>query len=671
MNVKPSGINKNDFTAWSILLLIVVVAFFFRVYEFHHELFFPETYSIFNGLRLHILEYFNFGDHISENFFKSFFGGLSGIRYPISGYIFSTVYGWLGIPINEFSIRFFYVFLGVLCVIGTYFLGQKLFDRRSGLLGAAILAINHKQVDISRSEGAQIMVTFVVLACVITLIYYKNKQTWFRRTLLSILIATMAGMESIMMLPLIVIYQLMLFVAPESSYSKRLVGYFRYLLSKDNILIWFPCFLMLLINAYVYLRVGMSNIGLFAYILYKNKVAFSGQTLFDSRIWNIESYRYYLNPEFLFCSLAVFIFIFVLARKKIFFLSKLLIFSGVGFFYNMLWFFVSGGSNYNSFIAEPLSALFLATIWISIIKLITEKIKGAHIAIVVAFIFNAVLALFLTPRASIKQLGLQQVLNRQHATYPLKPTNNYIHEYFKDIQVAPIISCILYYVLALFITVSALDELQLVLRRQNVIHPLKSIGYYIHEYGGENPSVYLMVNCNTEHFVIASSEFYFGTQIMDMEVDFNAPRKLFCQGSKSIQETLEAYKLKDFDFYVAIYSITESKPNDMSKALILKAQRKELLTKHRYMGTEKVKAQRKELLSEGVKRVGVVRINGIISGEIFSRRDIPFKDMEIDDYDTLWDEKYANIAGIVKTKWSGQAGTWGTLWDPITGIQYK
>ena len=175
-----------------------------------------------------------------------------------------------------------------------------------------------------------------------------------------------------------------------------------------------------------------------------------------------------------------------------------------------------------------------------------------------------------------------------------------------------------------------------------------------------------MTDCNN-HYPFASSEFYFGTQIMDMEVDFNAPRKLFCQGSKSIKETLEAYKLNDFDFYVAIYSLAESIPTRKN----VQTNIRELVRRYRYMVTEKLKAQRKELLSEGVKRVGIVRNNGIILGEIFSRRDVPFKDMEIDDYDTLWDEKYANIAGIVKTKWSGQAGTWGTLWDPITGIQYK
>jgi hypothetical protein len=45
--------------------------------------------------------------------------------------------------------------------------------------------------------------------------------------------------------------------------------------------------------------------------------------------------------------------------------------------------------------------------------------------------------------------------------------------------------------------------------------------------------------------------------------------------------------------------------------------------------------------------------------------------MEIDEYDPLWDQKYANIKGLVKTKWIGQAGTWGPLWNIETGIQLQ
>ena len=220
-----------------ILFLIVAVGFFFRVFELHDSFFFPETYAIFNGLRLHILDLFNFWDHLSQNFFKSFFGGLSGTRYPLSGYVSSTIYGWLGIPLNEFWLRFFYVCLGVFSIVGTYLLGCKLSDYRCGLVAAAILAINHDQIYISRSEGAQITVTFVVLITILALIYYKQKPTWLRRTVFSILLAIVAGMESIAALPLIVIYQLMLFVAPESTYRKKITACLRYLWSKENIFI--------------------------------------------------------------------------------------------------------------------------------------------------------------------------------------------------------------------------------------------------------------------------------------------------------------------------------------------------------------------------------------------------------------------------------------------------
>ena len=55
-------------------------------------------------------------------------------------------------------------------------------------------------------------------------------------------------------------------------------------------------------------------------------------------------------------------------------------------------------------------------------------------------------------------------------------------------------------------------------------------------------------------------------------------------------------------------------------------------------------------------------------GEIYSRRNIPFKEMELSEFDKLWDQKYANILGIVKTRWTGIAGTWGFIWDPETGI---
>ena len=85
--------------------------------------------------------------------------------------------------------------------------------------------------------------------------------------------------------------------------------------------------------------------------------------------------------------------------------------------------------------------------------------------------------------------------------------------------------------------------------------------------------------------------------------------------------------------------------------------------------TSKFDSKIQGLLAKGIKRVAVIKNKGLVIGEIYSRRNLPFKDMEIDEYDHLWDKKYANIPGIIKTKWVGQASVWGSLWDPATGIQ--
>ena len=580
-----------------ILFLIVAMAFFFRVYELPSRPFSAETVAIFTGLRLHILDLFNFWDHVSQNFFKSLLASMGGMKFAISTYASSTIYGWLGIPLSQYWLIFFYVSLGTLVIVGTHTLGRKLSDYRSGLVGAFILAINMDQIEKSHHDGAWVTATFFVLISFIALIHYKQHPTWFRRTVFSILLAVLASMESLIILPLVVLYQLMLFVSPETSYSRKVVGCFRYLLSKENILIWLPCFIALLIHYYVYIRVGIvSHIGLFGHMVVKNQQ--SAYYLLNNPAWDFRTYNHYFNPGFFFSSLAVFFFLLTRWRKHNF--SKLLIFSGVGFFYDFILFVLTGGKFYWTYILTPLNALFLASIWISLFDLIVDK--------------------------------------------------------FKNTKFAPTTRFILYAGLSLFLLIQTIGVLTKVMNRQHLILPLKSIGYYIHEYGGGSPTAYLLLPCSNA-VMLSPSEFHFGTQIIDMEESFNAPRKLFCMGSKSIEETLAAYKIKDFDFYVSIYSWSGYGSTDTGQ-------------RHHNLRTPKINSQRQALLTKGVKRVAIIRDKGIILGEIYSRRNLPFLDMEMDKYDPLWDQKYANISGIVKTKWSGQASMWGTLWDLETGIQY-
>lgn len=588
------------------LILIVGVAFFFRIYELPSKFFHTETNNIFSGIRLHVLDFFNFSDHMSQNFFKSFFGNIGGIRYTLTTYVSSTIYGWLGIPLNEFWFPFFTVVLGVLSVVGVYWLGCKLGDYRYGLVGAVILAINSDQVHRSREDNAGLTITFLVLICVIFLYLYQENPNWFRRTLLSLILPFLASTEAIMMLPLIIIFQLMLFVPPENSYSRKVFACFRYLFSKDSILLWLPCFFTVLLHVYVYTRIGESNVGLFGYMVYKHGSFYNERSLFAELILNLKIYgNHYFNPQFFYSSLALFIYLASDYKKNK--LGKLLLFSGVGFFYFFIVFVISG-SNPRSphlYVCETFNVLFIASIWISLLDRREEILfsKGKLLIICGLLVFF-----------------LAQMINQ-----------------YKN-----------------------------VMARHGLVHPLKSIGYYIHEYGGGNPTAYLLNRCSAV-LILANSEFYFATQVIDMEERFDNPRKLFCMGTKSIDETLAAYKLKDFDFYVAVYGYSALDMHPSYQVGIFEKSKPR--NPYNDLRNPEIDLQIKDLLANGVKRVAVIKNKGSIMGEIFSRRKLPFKDIEISVYDPLWDQKYANISSIIKTKWVGQWAIWGNLWDFSTGIQ--
>ena len=49
-----------------MLILIVSLAFFLRVYELPTKLFIGETHQVFQGIRLHTLEFFNFSDPVKQ-----------------------------------------------------------------------------------------------------------------------------------------------------------------------------------------------------------------------------------------------------------------------------------------------------------------------------------------------------------------------------------------------------------------------------------------------------------------------------------------------------------------------------------------------------------------------------------------------------------------------------
>jgi hypothetical protein len=580
--------NKYEITS---LILIIFFGFFLRIYTLTDALFLAETHNIYQGIRLHTLDFFNFSDHISENFFKSFFGAIAGIRHVLSTYISSGIYELLNIPINAFWLLSFYVLLGTLCVVLTYVLGSKLFKSRIfGLIGAFMFAIHPGQIESSRTDNAEVTVTFFVLIAMVLLLRLKDKPSNLRRAQFSLPLVFIASMESIILLPLFFIYQIILLSIPEARLSKKILGFIKYLFSIENLIIWTPTVLILIVHYYVYIRVGESNIGLFGYAINLSQPIQLDGIKGSYLLHNFLKYsEYYFSVEFLSGSIFVFLFLTIYKWKKDEIDEiKPLIFLSIGFLYFFLLIFIGiGGTNSYFYIHDAFSLLFLSSIWVYLIITINQILGNK----------KKVIAAFLT----------------------------------------------------LFISLQIINSFSSVLSRQKVIHPLKSIGYYINENSDKNPTAYIMLPCH-RYNVLRNAEFYLGTQMMGEEVFNGKPRKQFCMGTKSIKETLNIYELDDFDFYISIYNLSMMKVPELVNPSI-------------------IKSKINELLDNEIKRVAIIKKDEIILGEIFSRLDLPFQELQISEYDLLWDKKYGNISEIIKTNWSGQTSLWGFMYDPETGVK--
>jgi hypothetical protein len=607
--LKNNLANKYEITAF---IIIIILGFFLRIYVLPDALFLAETHNVFQGIRLHTLDLFNFSDHISENYFKSFFGAIAGIRHVLSVYLSSGIYEFLNIPINAFWILGFYVLLGTISVVLTYILGCKLFDSRIfGLFGAFIMAIHPGQIASSRTDNAEATVTLFVLITLILLLRYKEKPSSHRRTLLSLSLVIIASMETIILLPLFFIYQIILFSIPEGRFSIINFEHIKYLLSKDNIIIWTPTVLVLIIHYYVYLRVGDSNIGLFGYAINLSQpIQLDG--IKGNYLWhNFVTYsEYYYNAIFFSSSIIAFLFLIIYKLKK----NKIsdtkpLIFLFIGSLYFFLLIFIGiGGTNSYFYIHDGISILFISSIWVFLIKTLTRNESRSKVIIYES------------------RLGL-----------------------FKQIKIDFLLSIILTSLLVIFISINTVNTIKTAYSRQPLIHPLKSMGYYINENSDKDPTAYIMLPCH-RYNVLRNAEFYLGTQMMDEEVHNGKPRKQFCMGSKSVEETLDIYSLDDFDFYISIDNLKMMKVPEIADPI-------------------NIKSKVNELLANGIRRVAIIKNDETILGEIFSRKDLPLEELQISKYDILWDKKYANISGIIKTNWSGQTSTWGFLYNPETGVK--
>lgn len=584
--------NKNYLLWGTALLFLIGFSFFVRIYRVDNTFFQYETRSIFSGFRLHLLDFFNLDAHLTENFFKSFFGDIVGIRYIIFTYLFSEIYDFLGIPYSEFWVFFIYVFLGTVSVFLIFWIGKQLANEKAGWVAAGLLATHAGLIGTSRSDDGTAAVVFLTALFYLLFLQFLKKPRWGISLVTGLVVGLLAGMETLSMLPLIAVYQLILYWETKPTFGQGVKNLFSKLVSFSNFLLWIPALVMLLINIYVFMRVGVSNLGLFGYM----KLNYSGRINFENLgpvAWKVlKTYsEYYFHPILFILTLLLFIWLMVKQRCR--FPNFALKFTFIGFAYQFLLFvYISSAHPRHLYIADVINILFIATIWMTFI----ETIKGD--------IFSL----------SGRKIG--------------------------------------YAALCVFFMVSIYFNLKMALGRHILIHPLKTVGYYIREYGRKDATVFNMWGCGRMD-LHQYCEYYYGKQLMN-PIYSNSPRKIFCVGNKdSFKEILASYGLSDFTFYVNIKYYYQHHPT--GEKLISKVEESNLDWLFN------------ELKRRGAKKVAVVRHGDEVLAEIYSRENVPYLDLEIDAYNRRWNKKFANIANLVDHKWVGLISTWGERFSVNTG----
>lgn len=575
-------LNKKRLT---LILLAVIIAFGFSVRTYHigQSFFQCEMRSIISGFRLHLLDFFNLSAHLTENFFKSFLGDIVGTRYIIFTYLASGLYDILGIPYSEFWIFFIYAFLGTLSIALVYCIGRKLADDRVGLIAAALFTVNEYLIFMSRNDDGSITIPFFVALFHLLFLAYLKKPDWLLTLFFGIIMALMSTMETLAMIPLIAIYQ---FVLPYDG---------KKLLTLKNACLWLPTLLTVCLNYYIFLRIGISNLGLFGYMQlnYSGRVNFS--TLFPVIGKVLTTYAtHYFHP--IVFILTLFIFMTLLVKHKFRFPNFAIRFSFIGVLYFFfLFIYVSSTLGRHIYLADVSNIIFFSAVWVTAIH---ELIRS------------------LTPR-------LSSLLKT--ASYSL---------------------------ICLLILYQGSQVALVAWKRPILIHPFKSVGYYVREYG-KNEAVYNLWDChNICHHQFC--EYYYGKQLMN-PIYSGSPRRIFCIGNQgTIEETLRRYHLSDFAFYINVKYYYH----------LYKDGRKDIL----YIENEESKRRLEELKRLGLKKVAVIRHVDEILAEIYSRKKTPYMDLEVTEYDKLWDKKFANIANLLEGKWVGITSTWGERFSHATGF---
>ncbi len=162
--------NKN----FIFITIIIILSFFLRFINLNtipNGLSDDEAAFGYNAFSIIKTRHDEWGKYLPITTFKSF----GDYKLPLYFYL-TAVPVWV-FGLNEFAVRFPTAIFGVFSVVATYFLVKKLFDEKTGLLAAFLLAISPFHIFVSRHAlESAVPIFFIITGTIFFIKSFKDKR---------------------------------------------------------------------------------------------------------------------------------------------------------------------------------------------------------------------------------------------------------------------------------------------------------------------------------------------------------------------------------------------------------------------------------------------------------------------------------------------------------------
>lgn len=250
--------------------------------------------NLFSGVRLYMLPWWNLGDNIQQNFFKSIFYTYHGIANTLYPYLVVKVYGALSIPLTEWKLIASLTFCSVTTILLLYWLGTLLNGFATGLVAVMLLAFSPTNIALAQTGDRMSFVLLLQVASLIAYFEYASRRSRWWAAPAAIFMALQVGSENFYYSAIFLLLHFCIVFDPARALRTNLAAFGRAFFAWRNLLVWTPSVLVWGINVFVYARLWESNLGLLGQLLqYRSfQSPLSWSWAFLGRMYNWVNYQY-------------------------------------------------------------------------------------------------------------------------------------------------------------------------------------------------------------------------------------------------------------------------------------------------------------------------------------------------------------------------------------------